>query len=125
MRSMSEARASICSAVSSWIPSGAEAPEWHGAQRWAITLWTWAMETAPGCAGADDSGRSQTAIATVAIVATTGIHQTRRPACQELKKTRMRAVRTAMRTSTSQASSAPKVNAAWPASIVKRTGSVR
>ena len=124
-RSMSSTRASICSRVSNWIPSGADAPAWHGAQRSAITGWICSKATGVVTVELESSGWSQNASATTPTAATAGIHHARRPACQRLKKTRMRAVSTAIATKTSQASSAPNTNAKWPASIVKSTGSVR
>ena len=125
-RSMSSTRASISACVSSRTPSGADTPEWQLAQRSAITGAICANATGVVTSGgSDSSGFSQNASAITATPATAGIHHSRQPVCQRLKNTRISAVSTAMTTNTSHASSAPKTNAKCPASIVKRTGSVR
>ena len=124
-RRMSRARASICSRVARRTPSGAEAPEWHVAQRSATTGSTCSMETGPVTSLPASSGWSQSASPTTPTDATAGIHHARRPACHRLKKTRTSAVSTAIATNTSHASSAENTNAKCPASIVKSTGSVR
>ena len=96
-RSMSSARASICSARLE--------PDPERRRRARVARRAALRRSPPGprerhglrsASGATSSGWSQSASATTPTAATAGIHQTRRPACQRLKKTRMSAVSTAM-----------------------------
>src|SRR5437764_15254066 len=128
---ISAACAAICSGVSKRMPCGAVVyralwgwSEWQYAQRcWTIGR-ICANVTVVLDAGAD-VGRIQTAIAAIARAAAAGIHQSVRPAWRLLKYTRTSAPTAIRQTRIAQLCACPYVNGKWPASIVKRTGSVR